>query len=136
MCGRTIPYFIGEGDVPLSEREEPGNTVILGNRREKPQIYPEAIWKGFSMKVTWPIAHLKCIYTNICSMGNKQEEMDAIVLLENYDVISFKEMQWDESHNWNFMIEDYKIFRGELRMWPTMLRNIDRLQRAASEKQP
>lgn len=45
-------------------------------------------------------------------------------------------MQWDESHNWNFMIEGYKIFRGELRMWPTMLRNIDRLQRAASEKQP
>lgn len=91
MCGRTIPYFIGEGDVPLSEREEPGNTVILGNRREKPQIYPEAIWKGFSMKVTWPIAHLKCIYTNICSMGNKQEEMDAIVLLENYDLISIME---------------------------------------------
>lgn len=58
------------------------------------------------------------------------------MLLENYDVISFKEMQWDESHNWNFMIEGYKIFRGELRTWPTMLRNIDRLQRAASEKQP
>lgn len=91
MCGRTTPYFIGEGDVPLSEREEPGNTVILGNRREKPQIYPEAIWKGFSMKVTWPIAHLKCIYTNVCSMGNKQEEMDAIVLLENYDLISIME---------------------------------------------
>lgn len=67
---------------------------------------------------------------------NKQGKLEIIVLLENYDVISFKEMQWDESHNWNFMIEDYKIFRGELRMWPTMLRNIDRLQRAASEKQP
>lgn len=39
------------------EREEPGSTVILGSRREKPQICPEAIWKGFSKKVAWPIAH-------------------------------------------------------------------------------
>ncbi|KAK4822022.1 hypothetical protein QYF61_006870 [Mycteria americana] len=31
------------------------------------------------------IAQLKCIYTNACSMGNKQEELEAVVQQENYD---------------------------------------------------
>ena len=38
-------------------------------------------------------------YTNACSMGNKQEELEAIVQQENYDVVAIVEAWWDDSHN-------------------------------------
>ena len=44
---------------------------------------------------------MKYLYTNACSMGNKQEELEATVQLENYDLIAIMEMSWDESHKWN-----------------------------------
>ena len=54
--------------------------------------------KGCSaMKVTRPTAQMKCLYTNARSMGNKQEELEAIVLLESYDLIAITETWWDES---------------------------------------
>ena len=34
------------------------------------------------------IAQLKCIYTNACSMGKNQEELEAIVQQENYDIVA------------------------------------------------
>ena len=40
---------------------------------------------GHPKKVAGSIAQMKCIYTNACSMGNKQEELEAIVQLENHD---------------------------------------------------
>ena len=37
--------------------------------------------KELSFKeVTRPAAQLKCLYTNACSLGNKQEELEATVL--------------------------------------------------------
>lgn len=42
------------------------------------------------------IRSLKCLYTNARSMGNKQEELEATVPLENYDLIVITEMWWDE----------------------------------------
>jgi len=48
--------------------------------------------KGCSaMKVTRPTAQTKCLYTNARSMGNKQEELEAVVLLESYDQIAITE---------------------------------------------
>ena len=38
-----------------------------------------------------PMTQLKCIYTNACSMGNKQEELEAIVQQTNYDLIAINE---------------------------------------------
>jgi len=32
-------------------------------------------------------AQLKCLYTNAYSLGNKQEELEATVLLENHDIV-------------------------------------------------
>jgi len=37
------------------------------------------------------IAQLKCIYTNGCSMGNKQEELEAIVQQDSYDLVAITE---------------------------------------------
>lgn len=57
------------------------------------------------------IAQLKCFYTNAHSMGNKQEELETMVQLENYYLIAIPETCWDEEHNWNSTVEGYKLSR-------------------------
>ena len=58
-------------------------------------------------------AQLKCLYTNARSMGNKQEELEAIVQQENYDIVATKETWWDDSHNWSVAMDGYKLFRWD-----------------------
>ncbi|KAK4805287.1 hypothetical protein QYF61_004852 [Mycteria americana] len=60
-------------------------------------------------------AQLKCLYTNAHSMGNKQEELEAIVHQENYDMVAITEMWWDDSHNWSAAMDGYKLFRRDRR---------------------
>jgi len=50
-------------------------------------------------KVAGSAAQLKCIYTNAHSMGNKQEELEAIVQQESYDIVAIMETWWDDLHN-------------------------------------
>ena len=59
------------------------------------------------------IAQLKCIYTNAYSMGNKQEELEAIVQQENYDMAAIMEPWWADSHNWSAAMGGYKLFRRD-----------------------
>ncbi|KAK4828567.1 hypothetical protein QYF61_027657 [Mycteria americana] len=81
----------GEGDVTRLTREEPkGGMPMLGVKS---------------------IAQLKCIYTNACSMGNKQEELEAIVQQDSYDLVAITETWWDDSHDWNAAMDGYKLFR-------------------------
>jgi len=61
------------------------------------------------------IAQLKCIYTNACRMGIKQEELEAIVQQDSYDLVTITEMWWDDSHDWSDATDDYKIFRRDRR---------------------
>jgi len=51
------------------ERKGPRNTVTLGSRREKCQICPKGIQDDSSKKVIQPIAQVKWLYTNACSVG-------------------------------------------------------------------
>jgi len=60
------------------------------------------------------IAQFKCIYTNACSMGNKQEELEAIVQQDRYDLVAITETWWDDSHDWSAM-DGYKLFRRDRR---------------------
>jgi len=39
-------------------------------------------------------AQLKCICTNVCSIGTKQE-LEAIVQQANYDLVAITEAWWD-----------------------------------------
>lgn len=41
----------------------------------------------------------KCLYDNARSMGNKQEELDTMVQLENYDLTAIMETWRDDLHN-------------------------------------
>jgi len=56
---------------------------------------------------------MKCIYSNARSMGNKQEELEAIVQLEKYDVVAITETWWDNSDNWIGAKDGYKLFRRD-----------------------
>ncbi|PKU33327.1 rna-directed dna polymerase from mobile element jockey- hypothetical protein [Limosa lapponica baueri] len=46
-------------------------------------------------------------------MGNKQEELDATMLLESYDIVAITETWWDESYDWSVAIDGYKLFRRD-----------------------
>ena len=46
-------------------------------------------------------AQLKCAYTNAHCMGNKQEELEAIVQQASYDLVAITETWWDHSHDWS-----------------------------------
>ncbi|PKU49676.1 mitochondrial fission process protein 1 [Limosa lapponica baueri] len=58
-------------------------------------------------------AQLKCIYTNARSMGNKQEQLEAIVQQENYDIVAITETWWDDLHNWSTAANGYQLFRRD-----------------------
>ncbi|KAK4820817.1 hypothetical protein QYF61_007211 [Mycteria americana] len=78
-------------------RVELGDTELIGAKRETPVKYLKAHKGCSSMKETWTTAQLKCLYTNAHSMGNKQEELEAIVHQENYDIVAITETWWDDS---------------------------------------
>ena len=44
-------------------------------------------------------------------MGNKQEEMEAIVQQDRYDLVAITETWWDDSHDWSAAMDGYKLFR-------------------------
>lgn len=61
-------------------------------------------------KVVGPIAQLKCIYTDVCSMGNKEEELEAIAP-GNYGTAAIMGTWWDDWCNWSAAIDGNKLFR-------------------------
>lgn len=50
-----------------------------------------------TIKVEGSIPQLKCIYTNSCSMGSKQEELEVIAQMKTYDIIAVMKTWWDDS---------------------------------------
>ncbi|CAM5114317.1 unnamed protein product [Natator depressus] len=57
--------------------------------------------------------YLKCLYTNAQSLGNKQGELEVLVMSRNYDVIGITETWWDSSHDWSTVMDGYKLFRKD-----------------------
>ncbi|KAK4810710.1 LOW QUALITY PROTEIN: hypothetical protein QYF61_007684, partial [Mycteria americana] len=103
------------GAQPKSNGVELGDTEAIGAKREMPVKHLKAHKGCSSMKETWTTAQLKCLYTNARSMGNKQEELEAIVHQENYDMVAITETWWDDSHNWSAAMDGYKLFRRDRR---------------------
>ena len=85
----------------------------MGGSKRNSQTCPGGITEDSSKKAMRPIAKLKCLYTNACSIGNKQEEPETVAQLENYDLTAITETWSDESHNWNTLTEDYRLFRRD-----------------------
>jgi len=72
-------------------RDELGAPEVVEANKEVSVKHPRGNKGCSSVKVTWPTAQIKHLYTNACSMGNKQEELEATVLLESYDLIALTE---------------------------------------------
>ncbi|TRZ07386.1 hypothetical protein HGM15179_019724 [Zosterops borbonicus] len=53
------------------------------------------------------------MYTNARSMGNKQEDLEAMVQQQSYDVVTIMETWWDDSHKWSAALDGYKLFRRD-----------------------
>ena len=47
---------------------------------------------GIRATPTQKVAQLRCSYTNAHSMGKKEEELEAIVRLESYDIVTIIKM--------------------------------------------
>ncbi|PKU39216.1 hypothetical protein llap_10481 [Limosa lapponica baueri] len=56
---------------------------------------------------------LKCLYTNVRSMGNKQEKLETYACLQSYDLIGITEMWCDGFYDWSVGMEGYRIFRKD-----------------------
>ena len=46
-------------------------------------------------------------------MGNKQEELEAILQQANCDLVAVTETQWDCSYDWSAAMDGYKLFRRD-----------------------
>ena len=83
---------VGQGDA--------GNATVLGNPRSP-------------IKTARGKVQLKCLYTNACSLSNKQDELETVMNLKSYDLVAITETWWDDSHNWNTTIDGYRLFRRD-----------------------
>ncbi|KAK4810837.1 LOW QUALITY PROTEIN: hypothetical protein QYF61_008809 [Mycteria americana] len=91
---------------------ELGDTEVIGAKRETPVKHLKAQKGCSSMKETRTTAQLKCLYTNARSMGNKQEELEAIVQQENCDMVAITETRSDERGQQNcHRRADFGLFR-------------------------
>ena len=61
--------------------------------------------------MTRPAAQLKCLYSNVCSLENKQEELEATVLPENRDIV-VNETLWNDSHDWVWLLIATRFLEG------------------------
>lgn len=57
----------------------------------------------------WPVGRQhgqsKCLYSRACSVGNKQEELEATTRLESYVLAAVTEAWWDESPDWSAAVD-------------------------------
>ena len=63
-------------------RDELGAPEVEGSNKEASVKHPKGKKGCSSVKVTRPTAQMKCLYTNARSMGNRQEELEATMLLQ------------------------------------------------------
>ena len=50
---------------------------------------------------------------NARSLGNKLEELEAIVRQASYDLVATPETWWDHCHDWSAAMDGYKLFRKD-----------------------
>ncbi|KAK4822638.1 hypothetical protein QYF61_018590 [Mycteria americana] len=106
----AVSVEIGDGH-PCGSKDE--RVMDVFETLEAPENGHVGIRASPPKKVSGSIAQLRCIYYNTRSMGNKQEELEAIVQQENYDIVAITETRWDDSHNWSAAMDGCKLFRRE-----------------------
>lgn len=54
------------------------------------------------------------MFTDACSMSNKQDDLEVQVFSQSYGVIGISETWCDESNNWIAGMEGYGLFRNDM----------------------
>ena len=89
----NVPVHVGGGCSMV--KEDDNSPFCRKNTRVGVRLVametPEYGHECIRATATQKEAQLRCLYTNACSMGNKQEELEAIVRLESYDIVSIME---------------------------------------------
>jgi len=114
--GPQSVYLRRAGDTVAQSkscRHKLGAPQVVGPNKEASVKHLKGNKGCSSMKVTRLKAQMKWCYTNTHSMGNKQEDLEATMLLESYDLIALIETWWDESHDWSVAIYGYRLFRRD-----------------------
>ncbi|KAK4828051.1 hypothetical protein QYF61_023089 [Mycteria americana] len=106
----AVSVEVGDGD-PCSSKDKRVMDVL--ETTEAPENGHVGIRASPPKKVAGSIAQLKCIYTNAHSMGNKQEELEAIVQQDSYDLVTITEKWWGDLHKWSAAMDGYKLFRRD-----------------------
>ncbi|RMC18016.1 hypothetical protein DUI87_04892 [Hirundo rustica rustica] len=111
----NFEYDLTGGERPL--HAQPSNHVMEGLKVEGdaaglPGSRPQGGKPESGVK---SVAQLRCMYTNAHNMGNKEEELEAMVQQHSYDVVAITETWWDESHSWSTALDGYKLFRRDRR---------------------
>ena len=75
--------------------------------------YLKGIKEFSTEKVAWLSAQLKCLYTNACSLGNQQEQLEATMPLESYDLVAITDTWCNESQDWSVAVDGCRMFRRD-----------------------
>lgn len=89
-CASNIPQSCAllkeEDDFPFRRKNRrPGVRLVATEAPGYGQV-------GIRATPTQKVAQLWCFCTNACSVGNKQEEMEATVRSESYDIVTIIKM--------------------------------------------
>ncbi|KAJ7421868.1 mitochondrial fission process protein 1 [Willisornis vidua] len=55
------------------------------------------------------------MYTTACSMGDKQEKLEAPMQQESSEIAAITEVWWDDPHDWSADMDGYGLFRRDRR---------------------
>ena len=94
-------------------KEENDSLFCRKNARVDVRLVTTNGQEGIKATATQKVAQLRCFYTNADSMGNKQEELEAIVWSESYDIVAIMETWWNDSHSWSAVMDGYRLFKRE-----------------------
>ncbi|PKU45166.1 mitochondrial fission process protein 1 [Limosa lapponica baueri] len=107
------PFLEGEKGTRLRVNKAHGQSFkpkVKGDGDKTRPAGNEPECQGPKMGVK-SVDQVKCIYANARSMGIKQDELEAIVRQDNYDIVAITETWWDDGHGWNAAMSGYKLFR-------------------------
>ncbi|PKU49495.1 nipped-b-like protein [Limosa lapponica baueri] len=120
----AIPVEAGDGVSCKSKDSRDGLEIMEAHVNDQVGIRASP-----TKNVMGSIAQLKCIYTNAHTMGNKQQELEAIVQPVNYDIVAVTDTWWNDMHSWSAPLDGYKPSEvigqeREVVEWPCMLESI------------
>ncbi|KAJ7395238.1 hypothetical protein BTVI_157081 [Pitangus sulphuratus] len=103
----------------LAWKEERGKTRLASDEPwDGMPKFEETSTRGIpqsaSQGIGYNVPHLKCFYTNACSIRNKEEELEALASLsQRFDITGVSETWWDASCNWSALLDGYRLFRRD-----------------------